>query len=145
MQVTPTSLDLHYQSHRPGLGALTIGIIKGVATALFNIEVGAAAGIFAALRATQLRPAMWTLPQARGLWRAELARTAGAYSWRAEAMCRAGAQRRCAELARRGDVQRWRVQLMCRAGAQRRCAELARRGDVQSWRAELARRGGVQS
>jgi hypothetical protein len=30
---------LHYQSHRPGLGALTIGIIKGVATTLYGIEV----------------------------------------------------------------------------------------------------------
>jgi hypothetical protein len=37
LQVGPTSLDLHYMSHRPGLGSLTVGIIKGVASKLFEI------------------------------------------------------------------------------------------------------------
>lgn len=37
LQVSPTSLDLHYMSHRPGLGSLTVGIIKGVASKLFEI------------------------------------------------------------------------------------------------------------
>ena len=37
--VTPTSLELHYASHRPGLGALVEGCIHAVARLVYGVEI----------------------------------------------------------------------------------------------------------
>eukprot|EP00798_Chlamydomonas_sp_ICE-L_P025372 gene25372-11034_t len=38
-KITATSLELHYKSHRPGLGGVFEGIINNVAKTLYNISI----------------------------------------------------------------------------------------------------------
>lgn len=39
LQVTPESLLLHYNSMRPGLWAIVVGVLKGVSSQYFNMPL----------------------------------------------------------------------------------------------------------